>query len=80
MPQPDISSIAGRLTKQARGALLRAEADGSLGLRFVRWWHVNARTRRSLVNRGLATHVWSGVALNDAGEAVRQYLEERDNG
>lgn len=70
------AEIAMGLSKQQAGALKRAEPDGHLGLYFVRWWHANSRTLRALRNRGLGTAVWSGIALNQTGLAVRAALLE----
>jgi len=72
-----VEQIARSLTKQQAGALLRAEPDGYLGRHFVRWWHANGRTLRSLRKRGFGTTVWSGLMLNQTGLAVRRHLQEQ---
>jgi hypothetical protein len=73
--ETDAATIAASLTEAQREALLRAEADGHLGKLFVRWWHANGRTLRSLTRRHLSSVVWSGVVLTPLGEAVRRELE-----
>lgn len=67
--------IAKGLTEAQKRALLKAEIDGHLGYRFVRWWQATGATLRAIRRKGLATAVWSGVMLNDTGLAVRAILE-----
>ena len=69
-----VEAVARGLTKTQRAAILRAEADGHLGRLFIRWWHANGRTLKSLTRRGLSSVVWSGVMLTSLGVAVRDYL------
>ena len=72
----DPQTIASKLTKAQRAAVMRAESDGDLGLRFVRWWHADARTLRALVKKDLGTSCWSGLFLTPSGELVRTHLEK----
>jgi len=76
----DVQSIVAGLTKSQRAALIGAEPDGHLSLRFIRWWKANGRTLRALRRKGLGTAVWSGVALNADGLKVRDALTNSEGG
>lgn len=76
----DLSKLAVSLSVQQRGAILRAEIDGHLGNRFVRRWHANGRTLRSIRKKGLGMTVWSGIMLTPLGLSVFAHLKENDRG
>jgi len=73
-----VREMARGLSEAQRAAICRAEQDGHLAKFFVRWWHANGRTIRSLVRKGFGVTVWSGAILTPRGEELRRHLMEKD--